>query len=661
MAGRPPRPRPNGIPGKAAGISSNASTGSGSYSGPSSVMCVPASPLTRELSDLSGSYMNGNTNPRSSNRFILNHSSSNLSSNEDLAQGLWRQAHILSVAYPVVKEPQQRPAAIASPALIVVERNGVIELVKKSLTDDEEGEEDSQGVVRQKAQSTTEESNAITRALLSSNEDLLFLAHATPSSSNNPMGIHQQFDVDESTRIPILILLLEPGRKQYEIMQLWVDPQTDMVRDVLHTLQRKLSDKWRQDYDGLFQLRGSDYCQLVHILNIAKYDVRPRELWVAKPWSMAAKSATDLATECIGQLRASGLLSVYSNGPSSGSSKSRIKNFLRGSSGRSSPTFQDDKPLTLSEGAVSRLYVPDGTFMNHHHAHQFLSFRTPSVPPRTAGAQPQPHQHRNQHRFFDSLLGTSSSFDDASSQMSNSSDALLLPSGADNNLDTTTSSTAGSTSSPSGRRHQHQQRGNNSTTRFSSHFGPTLPAVGEGMVSSTKNSSAKSPNTSHYILADLEVTTNSVAGGELEADNEQRTKKKSKSRLKQLLAPLNCANCHRKNDDTRELEDEYLSSWVGDGSSSGAKNSTSNNNGDDSDQDGRDTPTSKGSAGDESLTWNNNSNTNKCLEDGSIISESAPLLASMMSGSSSYANIQIQSAGQQNPQQHQQQDRKSVV
>ena len=289
--GKPPRPRTNsGSPSGAAKFSSNNSTGSGSYNAPSSVMCVPASPLTRDLSDLSGSYMNGNTAPRSSSRFLLNHSNS-MCSNEDSIQGFWRQAHILSVPCPVVREQQHHqplPPAPAAPALIVVERNGVIELVKKSATDDDEGEMDEQGIVRQKAQNA--DGNATHRELLSSTEDIMFLAHATPSSPMGSMN-QAQHDLDESARIPILILLLDPGRKQYEIMQLWVDPQTDLVRDVLHTLQRKLSDKWRQDYDGLFQLRGSTYCQLVHILNIAKYGVRPRELWVAKPWSMAAKSA----------------------------------------------------------------------------------------------------------------------------------------------------------------------------------------------------------------------------------------------------------------------------------------------------------------------------------------------------------------------------------
>ena len=320
--GKPPRPRPtpttsaknngpnisNVVPAVAAKFSSNSSTGSGSTANaPSSVMCVPASPLTRDLSDLSGSYMNGNTNPRR----MLHHSNSNFSTDGSSHHppGFWHQAHILSSPCPAVREPQNvssspsRPRAPAeAPALIVVERNGVIELVKKSLTDDDDnnemdknnitGEGDEHGIVRQSSE--LKESDLLS----SMEENIMFLAHATPPPSINSVDQQQhqqQHDsllADEnSARIPILILLLDPGRKQYEIMQLWVDLQTDLVRDVLHTLQRKLSDKWRQDYDGLFQMRGSNYCQLLHILDIAKYDVRPRELLVAKPWSMAARAA----------------------------------------------------------------------------------------------------------------------------------------------------------------------------------------------------------------------------------------------------------------------------------------------------------------------------------------------------------------------------------
>ena len=109
-------------------LSSNSSIASA----PNSVtgMCVPASPLARELSDLSGSYMNGNTAPRGG----MNRSFGNSVCSEEPVQGFWRQAHILSTPCP-----KEHPQAPPSPkkdkeasALIVVERNGVIELVKKA-------------------------------------------------------------------------------------------------------------------------------------------------------------------------------------------------------------------------------------------------------------------------------------------------------------------------------------------------------------------------------------------------------------------------------------------------------------------------------------------------------------------------------------------------
>jgi hypothetical protein len=249
--------------------SSNSSTGSA----PTSVMCLPASPLARELSDLSGSYMNGNTAPRGGKH--ANHLNSNSSragvpttiassAAEVSIQGPWRQAHLLS-SPPPKEMPYQKPA----PALIVVERNGVIELVKNTQSDksaDSDGNDDER-----------DDGNDSEHDKASPSPDIL--RHLNPPQEDS-----------SHTRIPIIILLMDPGRRQYELMQLWVDTKTDSVRDVLHTLQRKLSDKWRQDYDGLFQPRGEQYCQLVHIFGIAKYDVQQRELWVAKPWSMAAKT-----------------------------------------------------------------------------------------------------------------------------------------------------------------------------------------------------------------------------------------------------------------------------------------------------------------------------------------------------------------------------------
>lgn len=249
--------------------------GTRSADAPTSVMCVPASLLSRELSDLSGSYMNGNTAPRG--RHGCNNSSrcgiplSICSNTEASVQGPWHQAHILS---------SPAPRQTSWQTSIVVERNGIIELVKENESHNEDGRGEYCNDNQQQVPS-----GATSQEYLPT----------SPQNSNR--------------RIPLMILLMDPGRKQFELMQLWVDTEIDIVRDILHAVQQNLSDKWRTDYDGLFQARGDQYIQLVHILSIAKYDVHPHELWVAKPWSMAAKTTTETAKDCIQQLRAGGLVS----------------------------------------------------------------------------------------------------------------------------------------------------------------------------------------------------------------------------------------------------------------------------------------------------------------------------------------------------------------
>jgi hypothetical protein len=90
-------------------------------------------------------------------------------------------------------------------------------------------------------------------------------------------------------RIPIMVLLMDPSRQSYELMQIWVDPSIDSVRDMVQVLQHKLPVKWKQAYDGLFQVRGTRFTQLINIIRLVKYDIQPHEILVAKPWSMAAK------------------------------------------------------------------------------------------------------------------------------------------------------------------------------------------------------------------------------------------------------------------------------------------------------------------------------------------------------------------------------------
>lgn len=621
--------------------SSNSSTGSA----PSSVMCVPASQLTRELSDLSGSYMNGNTAPRSS----LNRSFGNSVCSEEPVQGFWRQAYLLSTPCP--REPTTVASAAAPPsssALIVVERNGVIELVKKSdngSTSDEEKKE------KTSSQHDKESSNASSEFAPEDDLDLMFLSHNSPASQLLPAHSQNANDNDTSSRLPILILLMDPGRKQYELLQMWVDPGTDLVRDVLLALQRKLSDKWRQDYDGLFQLRGSNYCQLVHILSIAKYDLRPRELWVAKPWSMAAKSTIELANDCIGQLKASGLLSTYS---ASSPGKSRIKNFLRG--GRDSSVPEEDGPLTLSDEAVKRMWFRNGV-MKHHHAAQFLSFRAPAIPSRVLG---QPHRSHNVHSggsnrgFLGSLLGTSQSFDDVSSQLSNPSEAMLQPVSPGESPSKLHSSS--STASPSSSRRQRQgysrQQKLPKPVNLDSRWHPSGPleVVGEVIM----NSSNKDPNAQadeseeganvSTILADLETSHNISELNQThdfdppEVDTKTleplppEPRKEQRCSLWTLLSPLNCAKRRSVRGGSRKGDDGYSSCQSSSAKNSNNQSSSNNNN------DGRETPTSKGSGDGDDANDSDPFAWHGAGEDGSVVSDSAPLLSSMLGTSSSCGN-----------------------
>ena len=72
-------------------------------------------------------------------------------------------------------------------------------------------------------------------------------------------------------------------------MQIWVDRSIDSIRDLVQVLQHKLPVGWKQAYDGLFQVRGNRFTQLINIIKLVKYDLQPNEILIAKPWSMAAK------------------------------------------------------------------------------------------------------------------------------------------------------------------------------------------------------------------------------------------------------------------------------------------------------------------------------------------------------------------------------------
>ena len=108
----------------------------------------------------------------------------------------------------------------------------------------------------------------------------------------------------QHNRIPIMILLMDPNRHVYELMQIWVDRANDSIRDLMQALQQKLQiqpsehqnqpmksslPSWKQAYDGIFQVRGQRFTQLINIIRLGKYDIQPHEILIAKPWSMNAK------------------------------------------------------------------------------------------------------------------------------------------------------------------------------------------------------------------------------------------------------------------------------------------------------------------------------------------------------------------------------------
>lgn len=187
-------------------------------------------------------------------------------------------------------------------------------------------------------------------------------------------GSHASHPRGSQHRFPLLILLMDPHRKIYEFEQLWIDIETDTVRDILHAIQLSLSDRWRQDYDGLFQVRNQTFNQLIHILNVEKYGVQPLEVWVAKPWAMSAKATIQYANSLISHLTQLNVLAYTS-------SKDYPHTKTYGHTVTVSSTMKDGEAiLTFTGDAASRMYVPGGACLRHHHAYQFLSFAPPFEP-----------------------------------------------------------------------------------------------------------------------------------------------------------------------------------------------------------------------------------------------------------------------------------------
>jgi hypothetical protein len=195
----------------------------------------------------------------------------------------------------------------------------------------------------------------------------------------------------QHTRIPVMILLIDPTKQSYELMQIWVDRAIDNIRDLVHVLQHKLPDKWKQAYDGLFQIRGNRFTQLINIIRLVKYDVQPHEILVAKPWAMTAKVTIAFAGSAIRHLTRIGVISKDNNDTSDDKEQYRPR-----------PPKNEDAPLLLSKRAQDRAYFPEG-ILNHHHAIQFITFSPPFESANNATGIPIPPSNQSSSQSISSL------------------------------------------------------------------------------------------------------------------------------------------------------------------------------------------------------------------------------------------------------------------
>eukprot|EP00934_Nitzschia_sp_Nitz4_P007618 Nitzschia sp. Nitz4//scaffold9_size221794//29218//30824//NITZ4_001322-RA/size221794-snap-gene-0.126-mRNA-1//-1//CDS//3329560929//7608//frame0 len=175
--------------------------------------------------------------------------------------------------------------------------------------------------------------------------------------------------------IPVNVLLMDGSQNAYELLQIWMDRSTDAVRDVLQAVQRAIPASWAHSYDGIFQVRGNRFTQLIHILRMAKYDIQPNEILIAKPISMSAQVAIAFANSAIRHLTHVGIVNTDEK-DASGHPVFRPKS--------------EKSPLLLSLEAQHRIHVPRGS-ATHHHAVNFLAFSPPLDTPARAATMPDVH------------------------------------------------------------------------------------------------------------------------------------------------------------------------------------------------------------------------------------------------------------------------------
>jgi hypothetical protein len=298
--------------------------------------------LLRDLSDLSGSYNNGATGRTRT-------TTTNVVPSHLTDQRAWRHAKVLST-HRLPQHPQ--PHYIDDESSYGANPN----YRNRSLT----------------KQKSISQKTAISFDKNGGGDSIEVSMPILPLTSSSTADTLAERKVN---RIPLILVLMDPTRKLFELLQLWIDTSIDSVRDILQTINKNLdTPRWKQDYDGLFQIRNNHFTPLIHVLPAGKYDIVPGEVWVCKPWSMTSKQTVTYASSCLNQLKQLQLLQ-YRKCSEYGPIWKQWKVFRTNSSNNATNKL-DDTVLVLSKKATQRLYVPGG-ILKHHHACQFLAF----VPP----------------------------------------------------------------------------------------------------------------------------------------------------------------------------------------------------------------------------------------------------------------------------------------
>ena len=229
-----------------------------------------------------------------------------------------------------------------------------------------------------------------------------------PSSVPSSSTRHLPSPKMNHPRIPLVLILMDPHKLWYELLQLWIDTSIDTVRDILQTINKNIADHhhhqqqqqsggyWKQDYDGLFQIRNNHFSQLIHVLPAGKYDIVPGEIWICKPWSMTSKQTVHFASTLLNHLKQLQILQyrkcseygpIWNQWKLFRTTTTTTSHGTTTTSSHNNNNKLDDTVLVLSKKATQRLYVPGG-ILKHHHACQFLSFVPPLERPEDVVSVP---------------------------------------------------------------------------------------------------------------------------------------------------------------------------------------------------------------------------------------------------------------------------------